>query len=191
MQSENETRVVNIIDFHGAVMWVVENQGVEYIYAKPLAEMAGIDWRRARKTLFEEDNAVLYGSSLLKHPIFAPTGGPRSPQDDGIYIRLDRSRMYLARIQTNQMKAQGKVEAAETLLKLQIEWAEAIHNYETHGVALKNSAKDARAQLVSLIKAQASSKDSEVRDSINRMVRDICAELGYPIADPQQQLPLS
>jgi len=195
----NETvpapKVVNIINFHGLTLWVISYEDIEYICAKPLADLAGIDWRSAKKTLFDEDNAVLYGSKWLKHPVFASQGGASTPRDEGLYVRLDRSRMYLARIKTNQMKAQGKVEAAEALLNLQIEWAEALHDYETQGIAVKSSKIEARRKeeisLTSLLKHRKEAVKHGEQEALSAMINDKLADLGYPpdaFKDPQGRL---
>ena len=69
------TRAVNFINFHGLTMLVVEHQGIDYIEAKPLCDLSGIDWRGARRALQEGDNAVLYGVQRLIPPQIAGVGG--------------------------------------------------------------------------------------------------------------------
>lgn len=177
-------QVVGIINFHGTTLWVVEQAGVEFVYAKCLSDLAGIDWRRAKKTIQDGDNAILYGTTWLEHPNFASQGGPRSPRVDGIYIRLDRARMYLARIQTSQVRAQGNVDAAEALLALQIEWAKVLHEYETNGFSRKDARLDSRRQeernLAVLVKTRREVAAGEERAAITCMIRDKLTELGYP-----------
>jgi len=136
-----ETKAVQIIDFHGMSIVVVENGGIKYMAAKPLVELAAVQWKRARNTLFSDDNATLYGTKELTTPVFDDFRTPRDTKK-AVYIRLDRSTLFLARVNTAQMRANGKEEAADALLKLQIEWAEALHNYETNGVAVKVQQRD-------------------------------------------------
>ncbi len=184
--------VSGIINFHGLTLMVLHFDGVDYIYAKPLADLAGVDWRTAKKTFQEEENAVLYGTRRLKHPHFAAEGGASTPtpHDAGVYIRLDRGRMYLARINTRQMKSQGNVEAAERLLALQIEWADALHKYETQGVAFKRRKVEDRGELLGLLKARSAASSAGEKDALTRMIHDNLADLGYPVAEPQQTLPV-
>lgn len=190
--------VVGLIRFHGMTMWTVEHDGNEYIYAKPLVDVAGLDWRRAKRTISESDNATLYGTKTLNHPVFASLGGPRTPNPQhGLYIRLDRARIFLARIQTNQMRAQGNIDAANALLELQIEWAGVLHNYETQGYALKTERTEARrkseATLAALFKVRGATTDATEKAALTRMIHDKMADLGYPVdqvEDPQQSLPL-
>jgi hypothetical protein len=136
-----ETTATRLINFHGLTLAVVEHESIEYIAAKPLVDLTGIQWTRARKTLFSDDNAILYATKELNMPIFDGFGIPRDTKT-AVYIRLDRSTMFLARVNTAQMRANGKENAADALLKLQIEWAEALHNYETNGIAFKTQQRD-------------------------------------------------
>ncbi len=179
------TCVVSVINFHGLTLPVIEADGREYLYAKPLSDLARIDWRSAKKTLQETENAVLYGSQWLNHPVFAAEGGTSTPTREGLYIRLDRARMYLARINTKMMKGKGSIEAAEALLQLQIEWAEALHLYETTGEARKDVVRDRRRrdnrELREMIKTRDSTQSPEERKALTAMVQDMLRGLGYPV----------
>ncbi|GAB3380822.1 phage antirepressor N-terminal domain-containing protein [Spongiibacter taiwanensis] len=179
----NATRVVNLINFHGVTMIVVEHEGVQYIPFKPLVDLSETDWRNAKKAAFSVDNAILFGSKLLKDPIFAAEGGDITPQKESIYIRLDRSRMFLARIQTSRVRAQGNEEAAEKLLKLQIEWAQALHSYETNGVAYKRGKGEAVSQLDKLIRSRNATNDAKEKQSISLLIRDHLNEMGAAVDD--------
>lgn len=185
------TRPVNFIRFHGLTLLVVENQGVEYIDPRPLCELAGMVWKSARRTLLSGDNVELYGSRVLQHPSFTSFGTNLVPEKDGLYIRLDRSRMFIARVNTSHMRAVGKVSAATALLALQIEWAEALHAYETHGVALKKGQREARAELVGLMKVRELARPSE-QAAFDLLVREAMTELGCVLPfDAQKQLDLA
>lgn len=204
------TQPVNFIRFHGFTLLVVAHDGIEYIEARPLCEVIGLNWRRARDTVQSGDNATLYGTCSLTPPQFGNFEAPRGientsgegGQDDeeteipairsSLHIRLDRSRMFLARINTNQMRAQGNESAADLLLALQIEWAAALHIYETDGVAIKKGHRENRSDLLGLIKARNTTTNVGERAALTAMIADACAALGYPLpADPQQQLNLS
>ncbi|MES9901103.1 MAG: hypothetical protein ABW168_00305 [Sedimenticola sp.] len=131
------SQAADLINFHGLTLLVAESEGVKYLPAKPLADLARVDWRSAKKTIQERDNAILYGTTWLIPPVFAAEGGTSTPTKPALYIRLDRSTMYLARINTKMMRGKGSEDAAEALLTLQIEWAQALHAYETNGFATK------------------------------------------------------
>ena len=185
---DNTTRPVNFIRFHGLTLLVVENEGLEYIDPRQLCELAGMQWKGARRNLQEGDNVVLYGSKLLERPVFEAGGTPRCSGNEGLYIRLDRSRMFLARINTSQMRSQGNESGAETLLALQIEWAEALHSYESNGIAVKKSNREARVELVGLMKARELATPTE-RLAFDRLIRNAMVELGCVMEiEPQQDL---
>ena len=133
------TKVCNIINFHGVTLWVVEHEGVEYIQAKKLTDLAGLVWRSAKNTLFEPDNQQLFETVELKDPIFEGNLHNIVQEKSSIYMRLDMSRMYLAQINTAKMRAKGKTAEADALLKLKKEWAKVLTDYETHGIAIKGS----------------------------------------------------
>ncbi len=157
-------KVVNFIDFHGINLCVVEHNDIEYVYAKPLSDLAGLDWRRTKRTIIEEENAFLYGVITLNHPLFVAEGGSRATPSQGIYMRIDRARMYLARINTRHMKAKGNTDAAEKLLLLQVEWADVLHAYETKGVVIKDS------------KREGLRKDFQIISSLARCRKDLVSE---------------
>lgn len=183
------TKPVNFIHFHGLTLLVVECDGVEYVPARPLCDLAGMDWKGARRSLFEPDNATLYGSAELEEPVFDALRGLKSPQKQ-VCIRLDRGRMFLARIHTSRMRANGNEAAADQLLALQVEWAEALHAYESHGIAVKKGKRDARAELVALIKARGTSPTAPERTALSNLIAEALAELGQDLpAEPQLSLP--
>jgi hypothetical protein len=216
--SENlKTQPVNFIRFHGLPLLVVENNGVEYVEVKPLNDLIGMNWRRTSDTVRGDDNAALYGTRALIPPTFnefAPSSDRDIPDPRGrknaatmgdedvdapeisarstrIYIRLDRARMFLARVNTAQMRVQGNANAADALLALQTEWASALHSYETNGVAVKKAGREARADLQGLFKTRALSESPQEKRAITRLIAEAFAELGQPLEDdPQADLDL-
>ncbi len=197
--TENSTptpQVVGIINFHDYTLWVVNHLGIEYISFKALVSIAGIQWKRASRGLNSGDNAKLYGSIELNDPVFNSPPGPQGPQKQP-YIRLDRARIYLARINTSQVRINNSEDAADKLLALQIEWAEALHNYETSGVAVKSSHLEVRRKeeqnLAALIKTRKDTLDDKERQALTAMITDKLTELGYPpgeMSSPQSELNL-
>jgi hypothetical protein len=187
------TQPVNFIRFHGLTLLVVEHEGVEYIAARPIADLCGMDWKGAKRSLKSDDNAVLYGTRALLPPRIDGVGEASFPQTasrEAIYIRLDRARMFLARVSTAQMRAQGNVSAADALLALQIEWAAALHAYETTGVAVKRGHHEALATALQLVKARAACADARERAVLTTMLHEVFAALGHPVpADAQPALP--
>lgn len=175
--------VVGIINFHSLTLWVVEHEGVEYIPVRPLADLAGIQWKRARNGLFSGDSIKLFGTIELNDPLFNASAGTYVPKKQP-YIRLDRGRMYLARINTAKMRVNDNEDAADRLLDLQIEWAEALHSYETTGVAVKNTRLESRRKeeqaLAALFKTRSVAANEQEKAALTAMIRDKLTELGYP-----------
>jgi hypothetical protein len=72
-----ETTATRLINFHGLTLAVVEHESIEYIAAKPLVDLTGIQWTR----LFSDDNAILYGTKELNRPVFDGFGIPRDTKN--------------------------------------------------------------------------------------------------------------
>lgn len=212
-----KTQPVNFIRFHGLTLLVVEHGGVEYVEIKPLSDMLGLNWRRTYETVRSDGNKELYGTVSLLPPVYdevptsfdldfsalmgrkgEPAEGAKaadvhevSTRSTRLYIRLDRSRMFLARVNTARMKVNGNVAAAKELLALQIEWAEVLHQYETHGVARKKSVKDDQAVLMQLMKTRELANSVE-KPVFTAMIRQQMKEMGFSVEpDPQGSLDLT
>ncbi len=213
VSAPNACEPVNFIRFHGLTLLVVQADVTHYVPIKPVSDLLGLDWRNQRAAVQTGDNAVLYGTRRLISPVInAVLGGlktplphPGEPSDDDfdtenssqnsdrradLYIRLDRAQMFLARVNTTRVRSNGNVDAANYLLALQIEWAEALHAYQLHGVAVKKGAMEDRKMLGDLMKSRVLAAPREKR-AFDRMIADALHEIGYPIEDDgQQNLPL-
>lgn len=176
----DSTTVSDVITFHGITLLVIEHESIRYIYAKPLVDLAGVDWRGAKKALQSGDNVTLFGTTKLPAPILAAEGGDISPRKESLFIRLDRAHMYLARIDTKRMRTHGNVEAAEALLELQVEWAQALHEYETKGAAVKHRVQD---DLFKALKARDGCQEPAQRKALSKMVNDLLRDVGYPVQE--------
>ncbi|MGE0487353.1 MAG: phage antirepressor N-terminal domain-containing protein [Gammaproteobacteria bacterium] len=176
------TQVTSVIPFHGLTLPVVTYFDRQYVYAKPLCDLAGIDWRTTKRALQSPDNARLFGTKVLNHPVFVAEGGD-IPTREGLYIRLDRAVMFLARIDTKRMRTHGNAAAADILLDLQEEWAEALHAYETQGYAInrrkrEETREDNRA-LNDLFSARAKARTVAHVEVLDRMINDSIRRMGY------------
>jgi hypothetical protein len=187
-------RITDILHFHGLTLMVYSHDGVQYIAAKPLVDLAGMDWRSAKKSIQEADNAVLYGTTWLNLAENALQGGDITPESDNesnqnaiLCFRLDRARMFLARINTSRMKSHGNIEAAEALLKLQVEWAEVLHDYETKGHATKDKSEGQEKRLINLIRTLNQTKDAHIAHMLRSRIEELSAELGHPITAIKSQ----
>jgi len=119
---------VGFIYFYGCNLLIVRHQGVEYTEAKPISDLCELDWRSTKRTISSAENAILYATTALLLPQIGRSGGTRTPLtgDSGVthgpqtrlYLRLDRVRMFMARINTAHVRAKGKAATADWLLKL-------------------------------------------------------------------------
>lgn len=203
--SPTPARITDIIHFHGLTLMVYSHEGVQYVAAKPLVDLAGIDWRNSKKSIQDADNAILYGTTWLNlaentidggditpkhssqgglktHEIECEGGTSPIPLNSILCFRLDRARMFLARINTSRMKSHGNIEAAEALLKLQVEWAQVLHDYETKGFASKGNQRQQQGQLIGLMKARTLTKSPAEQHALTQMIHHLCLDMGYPIA---------
>ena len=185
MQNDSSAKITDIIYFHGVTLPIITFNKVKYIPAKCLTDLASIDWRTAKRSLLVEENVLLYAVKQFKSPIFAAQGGSPTTQEEVVHIQFDRAYLYLARINTRIMKARGNVNAAEKLLQLQIEWAKVLHDYETHGVAIKN--KSQNNELMQIMKMRQMSIGYE-KQLFSKMLATKLVELGYSIEEEQRQL---
>lgn len=190
--TEKLTNVINILDFHGSNLVVVEHEGIDHVYAKRISDLVNLDWRTQKKQILSDDSTVLLGTKELMHPVFA-LGDELKPPTKGVYIRLDRVIAFLFRVNTGRMKANNNVEAAERLLELQVEWAEALHNYETKGFAIKQNhyltrdqARKEEIHFIKLIKDRNQTTNKDEQNVINSLIRNLATELGYPMAEAKE-----
>lgn len=184
----NKTELANIMPFYGINLVVVKFDGAYYVPLKPIVDLIGLDWRTAKNTVFSGDNAILYATKRLLPPQIASGGGDMPPQE-AVYIALDRVYMYLAKTNTSKIKQQGNILAAEYLLNLQIEWAKAIFQYETTGIAIKQSKSAAHRELSQLLRMRSQCKGTAEHSAISNMIKNCFIELGEQMPeDPQQSL---
>lgn len=188
MSNTTTAKITDIIYFHGATLQVITHDGVKYVPAKPLSDLAGNHWRTTKKTIIEGDNATLYATKQIQFNEFASQGGASATLSNVLCMRLDRIYIYLACISTNQMKAQGNVEAANTLLQLQVEWADVLHNYETRGFASKGKMDTTLVSLNQLIKTRSLLKDPNEYQAYTALIHQKMQEAGLPIQKQQLSL---
>lgn len=181
---QTHAQITDLIHFHGITLQVITSEGVQYVPAKPLVELASNHWRSAKRTIIEGDNAILYATKLLKLQDFASQGGTSTTPNEVLCLRLDRIFIYLARVSTNNMKAKGSIDAAKELLELQIEWAQALNDYETKGVAFKDKNKSTRLELIQLIKARNLVRDQNENAILTQMIHQVMSDLGFNTKGP-------
>lgn len=177
-------QIVDIVRIHELTLPVIRHNGVDYVEAKRIIDYAGTDWRGARKVLQEPDHVNIYGVCHLKMPEFVVGGGASSPRNQEILcVRLDRVAIYLCRINVRHMRAQGNADAADRLVVKIKEWATALHEYETKGVAVKKSTLH---ELTALNKMRHMTTCPAERESLTTLIHQAYAEMGVPVPLPPQ-----
>lgn len=155
--------------------------GIEYVPARDLVDYAGINWRSALSTIFTEENIILYGTCRLMVALYEPNR--RASTTDMqletaknlnvcelVCFKLSQAYMYLAKINVSHMKAKGNIDGAKRLLAIQSEWANAIHDYETHGVAINKTAFENTKHLKNLYDIYQKATDSQQRQIIAKQI---------------------
>lgn len=89
---------------------------------------------------------------------------------DMVCIRFDRVAMYLARVNTSRLRSNGNVSSADYLLALQQEWADALHSYETYGIAVKKNIEDNMKYVNLLANTLAKLTDQQQRYIISKKI---------------------
>lgn len=183
-----------IIGFHGLNLLVYKYESTEYVPAKSITDAIGIDWRNVKRNFEIEDNKVLYGVVRLTTSKIDNLGGLKTPGAslsamnmdvseveitdnsqflDILCMRLDRVHMYLARVNTSRIRANGNTGSADYLLSLQTEWAQALHNYETHGIAIKSTLFNNTKQLKLLTDIYKGLNDKQQKHVVSKQI-DAC-----------------
>lgn len=116
-----------LINFQGQAIILYRYQDIEYLPAKRIVDIMGIDWRGAKRTLKYPMNKTLYGAENLNVQEIESTG-KKDTVKSVLMIRVDRAYIYMARTSMERMKANGNVLSAERLLEFQQEWADKVYN---------------------------------------------------------------
>lgn len=196
------TQPVGFINFHGMHLLVMQHQGIEYVGARPLVDLAGIDWRSTKRSLLEAENVQLFGTKELPEPNISyktststmpstPKSGVIPTLSTVLCIELEAARLFLARVNTAKMRAHGNETGADKLLALQKEWAKVLHDYETQGYALKDDRKNSISELLNLIKIRDKLQSSNEKRWIGAIITEQVRALGIPesmLAEEQNDL---
>lgn len=181
----------HIIFFHGINLIVRKYQNTEYVPLKPIVESIGIDWRNIKRNMENADNQQLYGAVNILSPEPDVFTGHMTQEkvvenfsnDDSEHkstknmqfsdlfcIRLDRVTMFLARVNTSKVRASGNESTADYLLFLQQEWADALHDYESTGIAVNKTVFDNTKQLKVLVDIYSKLTDKQQKLIISKQI---------------------
>lgn len=106
-------------------------------------------------------------------------------QKDTLFIRLRRVQMYIARISIGHVKGRGaNHSSAEYLLSLHEEWAEALHEYETNGIAIKAGHIKLESTKVrdflAMCKEKRTTSDLQDRHVLQSLMKEAAEKMGHP-----------
>ena len=87
-----------------------------------------------------------------------------------VCFKLKQAYMYLANISVGRMKSHDKADSAKRLLAIQVEWAEALHDYETHGIAVNKSVFDNTKQLKVLVDIYSKLTDKQQKHVVSKQI---------------------
>lgn len=191
--STGKQRIHLSIGFGDTVLPVIGcDDGHDRVPFKPVADQIGLDWKTQKRKVLSDDYlrdriGLFLGEASL--PQLAQLGIKK----DQYLIRVDRVTAFLNSLNPRMIRASGNEEAADWLKAKHAEWDDALHAYETKGVAVKTGQS---AQLDQVIKLARLKHAADVRDRrwIDHLLQQQLAQLDVPAAlytDPQPQLPLA
>lgn len=186
MNADNCTRVTGLFHFRGFAFEVVSDGEDEYIYAKRLSDLVGLDWRSQKRMLKDEENTALLGIKELAHPVSTPEGETSTPTF-GLYMRLKRVEIYYARLSTRMIRGKGNDKAADFILALQHEWADALHSYESQGLAIRNSyfaeQIDRQKSVNMLMTMRNKAQSEQEKKALTNLINKGLAQLGETVEE--------
>lgn len=173
----------------GKEIRTIEINGVAYVSARGTTDVFDLDWRAQKRLLEDKDSIILYGVIDISAPEFADIlskdSGYRADRKDEIFIRMDRAMMFIAQVSTAHMRAKGNNEGADAILAKRIEYAQALHDYETLGIAINRNhfgademRRKQRLAVVQMINAKAKTADKSERKLIDQLIGEAAREVG-------------
>ena len=179
---------MNIV-YAGLTLQVVQNQAGEDITPiKPLSDLFGLAWNSQHIKLTKSDFYKNYLGVCIYDIVDA--GGQKREQT---CILLKRVSAYLMTISPEKVKAQGNTDGAQFLMEKLNEWADALHDYETLGVAVnQNLLKQQSIDLarintaIRLAREKRQTIDTTARQELEGIQKLLHAQIGLPF---QQELP--
>lgn len=129
------SKVTFCIEYAGLQLRIQKNeQGQDVTPLKPISDLFGLKWETQRQKVSE--------STFFREYLGVCTplmGGADDQKREQTCIRLDRVAAYLMTISPERARANGNQSGAEFLTEKLNEWADALHDYEELGFAVKKS----------------------------------------------------
>lgn len=169
------------IEYAGLTLPVVKNeQGVELVPLKPVADLFDLDW----KSQYLKIQDAWIGRFLGVCMGDIPHAGDQ--KREMVCVRLDRVAAYLLSLNPTKIRAAGNTTGADFLEARLNEWADALHDYETLGTAINDRHHAVQTTLraanaaVKLIRAKALTEDQGDRAVIDGLLKNLSRENGIP-----------
>lgn len=177
------------IEYAGLQLPVVKNEsGIDCVPIKPICDLFGLKWETQRTKISELFYSEYLGVCTLKALVCTPVkGGADDQVREHTFLRLDRVAAFLMTINPDRVRAAGNEEGAAFLKAKLIEWADALHDYETFGSA--HNPRHAESRLA-MQRANTIANISRMKDA--RLRRLALAEIGIdenaPVSSPNGDL---
>lgn len=205
----SKTKLIAVLEFHGVNLPLLKYEDVEYVPLRPLSDVACLNWRRTRATVFSPENVRQFGTKTIPWPVIAllceqkkpssteisrlkaTKSGVDSRDTDLLCIRKDQSLAWMMSINTARMRSMGKEDAADHWLALKIEWGRVLDAYESRGFAAKPGAIRDLAQLINASKSLSLIACQRKRAAASQALDLMFEQLGITVPpEPQTELPL-
>lgn len=178
---------MNIV-YAGLTLQVINANGQEYTPLKPISDLFGFRWEAQRKKVADTHFYRNYlGTCTLT------SWGAGDQNREQTCILLKRVAAYLMTISPEMVKAKGNTDGAQFLMDKLNEWADALHDYETLGVAVnQNLLKQQSIELarintaIRLAREKRQTIDTTARQELEGIQKLLHAQIGLPF---QQELP--
>lgn len=135
--SENKKRLHISIAFGDAILPVIDcEDGFQRVPLKPIADQIGINYSSQRERLKKSDY-LIKRLGLILIPVKGYQVGDLDGGKPQFCIRVDRVTSFLNSLNVSNIRAMGNHSSADWLETKHEEWDDALHQYETNGVAVK------------------------------------------------------
>lgn len=205
MNSHSNVKITMIINYAGLQLPVYKSSiGEDITPLKPIVDLFGLVWRDQRAKIMGNDfyrnhlgiyeqprniNQVRLSSpadevNLTSNTISEGDNPTYLPE---VFIRIDRIASYFMTINPERVRANGNITGADFLQQKIEEWADALHDYESLGVAFKDKNKHINNELMQIMKMRQMAIGQE-KLVFSKMLQSKLVEFGYQADDRQGDL---
>lgn len=185
------SKVIMSIDYAGLELRVFKNEeGQEVVPLKPISDLFGLNWKSQHEKI--TNNSYLSRLLGVCIPLKRDTNGQSIPLEgdagnqkiNQTCILLSKVSAFLLSLNPDRIRSNGNIAGADYLDEKQSEWYEALHDYETIGVAINMNVANMRSKNIrdylALGKHKLVASDKNERSFLNSMMRELAKETGHP-----------